>query len=324
MMTMIDTSSTDIRQGKVKIITDKLEEGIKALLQSDKYKEYLSAMSKFHNYSFNNTVLIVSQKPNATMVAGLQSWNKNFHRSVNKGEKGIVILAPAPYKKTVESKVFDNDGNPKLDKKGNQITEEKVIQVQAFRPAYVYDVSQTHGEPIPQITVPELCGEVKNYSKIFDAIKDTAPVDVSFEIIESGAKGYYSQIEKQIVINEGMSELQSLKTLIHETAHAMLHDNDFLKSTGEKKDRQTKEVEAESVAYTVCSYLNLPTDEYSFGYIAGWAGERELDAVRESMETIQRCSSDIIGKLEKRLIPEKTIQLTAETEQQEKTRTLAV
>ena len=321
---MIDISSETSVKGKVKLITNNLENGIKDLLESDRYKEYLSAMGKFHNYSLNNTILIAMQKPDATYVAGLQKWNKDFHRFVNKGEKGIVILVPTPYNKTVHQKVLDKDGKVLLDNDGNEITEEKTLKIQAFKPAYVYDVSQTHGEPLPSISVNELNGNVDNYKKIFDTIREIAPVEVYFKKIDTGAKGYYDQINKEIVINDGMSELQSLKTLIHETAHAIIHDNDYLKSKGEAKDRFTKEIEAESVAYTVCSYLNLPTDEYSFGYIAGWSGDRQIDAVRDSLEAIKLCSSDIIGELEKRLVPEKAIQLTAEIQQSVKTKSKAV
>ena len=321
---MIDILNETSIKGKVKLITDNLENGIKDLLASDRYKEYLSAMGKFHNYSLNNTILIAMQKPDATYVAGLQKWNKDFHRFVNKGEKGILILVPTPYNKTVQQKVLDKDGKVLLDNDGNEITEEKTIKIQAFKPAYVYDVSQTHGEPLPSISVNELNGNVDNYKKIFDTIKEIAPVEVSFKKIDTGAKGHYDQINKEIVINDGMSELQSLKTLIHETAHAILHDNDYLKSKGEEKDRFTKEVEAESVAYTVCSYLNLPTDEYSFGYIAGWSGDRQIDAVRDSLEAIKLCSSDIICELEKRLVPEKAIQLTAEIQHSVKTKSRAV
>lgn len=313
---MIDTFSADTRPGKIKIIMDKLENGVKNLLQSDKYKEYLSIMSKFHNYSFCNTVLIATQKPNATYVAGLQSWNKNFKRFVNKGEKGIVILAPAPYKKKVEQKV--------LDENGNEITETKTIKIQSFKPTYVYDISQTHGKPLPSISVNELNGNVDNYGKLFKIIKEISPADVSFEKISTGAKGYYDQRSKRIAISEGMSELQNIKTLIHETAHAMLHDKDYLETTGEQKDRFTKEVEAESVAYTVCSYLNLPTEEYSFGYIAGWSGQKRIDAVRESLETIKECSSNIIGELEKRLVLDKSVQLTAEVAQEEQSKALVI
>lgn len=321
---MIDISNETSIKGKVKLITDNLENGIKDLLASDRYKEYLSAMGKFHNYSLNNTILIAMQKPDATYVAGLQKWNKDFHRFVNKGEKGIVILVPTPYSKTVQQKVLDKDGKVLLDNDGNEITEEKTLKIQAFKPAYVYDVSQTHGEPLPSISVNELNGNVDNYKKVFDTIREIAPVEVYFKKIDTGAKGYYDQISKEIVINDCMSELQTLKTLIHETAHAILHDTDYLKSKGEAKDRFTREIEAESVAYTVCSYLNLPTDEYSFGYIAGWSGDRQIDAVRDSLEAIKMCSSDIIGELEKRLVPEKAIQLTAEIQQSVKTKSRAV
>lgn len=321
---MIDISSEVSIKGKVKLITDNLENGIKDLLDSDRYKEYLSAMGKFHNYSFNNTILIAMQKPDATYVAGFQKWNKDFHRFVNKGEKGIVILVPTPYNKNVHQKVLDKDGKVLLDNDGNEITEEKTLKIQAFKPAHVYDVSQTHGEPLPSIAVNELSGNVEDYKKIFETIKEIAPVEVSFQKIDTGAKGYYDQISKEIVINDCMSELQTLKTLIHETAHAILHDTDYLKSKGEAKDRFTREIEAESVAYTVCSYLNLPTDEYSFGYIAGWSGDRQIDAVRDSLEAIKMCSSDIIGELEKRLVPEKAIQLTAEIQQSVKTKSRAV
>ena len=321
---MIDISSEVSIKRKVKLITDNLENGIKDLLHSDRYKDYLSAMGKFHHYSLNNTILIAMQKPDATYVAGLQKWNRDFHRFVNKGERGLVILVPAPYSKTIHQNVLDENGEVIHDNNGNEITEERTLKIQAFKPAYVYDVSQTHGEPLPSISINELNGNVDNYKKIFDTIKKYASVKVSFKKIGTGAKGYYNQTKKEIVINDGMSELQTLKTLIHEAAHAILHDNDYLKSKGEAKDRFTKEVEAESVAYTVCSYLNLPTDEYSFGYIVGWSGDRQIDAIRDSLETIKLCSSDIIGELEKRLVPEKAIQLTAEIQPNRKTKSKAV
>lgn len=320
---MIDTSSANTRQEKVKIITDKLEQGIKDLMNSDRYKEYLSKMSKLHRYSFSNTVLILSQCPNATMVAGFNSWKTNFGRTVNKGTHGISILVPAPYKKEIEAKIFDDNGKPVIGKDGKEVTEKRVVQVQAFKPAYVYDISQTSGKPVPRLGVDELTGTVENYDKIFEAIKEVAPVNISFEKITDGAKGYYSHTDKRIAINEGMSELQNLKTLVHETAHSMLRDNDYLKSTGKPKDRKTKEVEAESVSYTVCSYLGLDTSEYSFGYISGWAGERKLDAVKESMETIRKTSSDIISAIERHLHPEMSLDI-AEAQQQTKHRAIAV
>ncbi len=320
---MIDTSAANSRQEKVKIITEKLEQGIQDLMNSDNYKEYLQKMSKLHNYSFNNTVLILMQKPDASLVAGMTTFNKEFHRTVNKGEHGITILAPAPYKKTIDKPVFDDEGHPVIVENGEQLTEKKVIEIEAYKPVYVFDVSQTSGEPIPTLGVDELEGTVDNYAKLFEAVKSVAPVPVEFDTITDGAKGYYSHTEKIIVLNEGMSELQTLKTLIHETAHSLLHDNDFLKSTGEKKDRQTREIEAESVAFTTCSYYGLPTDEYSFGYITGWAGERKLEAVKESMETIRKCSSEIITAVERHLYPELSLKAESQDEKQTKHRALS-
>ena len=189
---MIDISSETTIKGKVKLITDELEKGIKDLFQSDKYKEYLRTMSKFHNYSFNNSLLIMMQKPDATYVAGMQKWNKEFKRYVNKNEKGIVILVPTPYKKTIQQNVFDADGNLQFDKDGNILKEEKTVQVQAYKPSYVFDISQTNGRPLPKIMVDELTGSVESYNKIFEAVKEIAPVDVSFE--NNNGQGYRKDI----------------------------------------------------------------------------------------------------------------------------------
>ena len=300
---IIDTSNAETRQEKVKIITDTLEKGIKDLFDSAKYKDYLSKMSKLHNYSFNNSMLILLQMPDATMVASITAWNKDFHRYVNKGEHGIMILAPCNYKKPTARPLFDKDGNPEKDENGSPLYTVEYSDVRTYKPAYVYDVSQTNGEPVPRLGEDELEGKVDNYDKIMAALKAVATVDIAYEVITTGAKGYYSSAEKRIVLNDGMSDLQTIKTLIHETAHSMLHDKDYLESTGEKKDRQTREVEAESVAFTVCSYLGLDTSDYSFGYIGGWAGSRQLDAVKESMETIRKCSSEIISAIEQQLHP---------------------
>lgn len=306
---MIDLSNAATRADKVKIITKELEKGIDELFHSDKYAEFLSKMSQLHHYSFGNTMLILSQKPDAEMVAGVSTWNKAFGRYVKKGEKGIVILAPAEFKKNVTEKLTNPDGTPKLNSDNKQIEETREVTIQYFKPAYVFDVSQTDGKPVPKLGVDELTGKVANYPEVFDAVCAAAPVKITFEDIKSGAKGYYNSDEKRIVINHGMSDLQTLKTAIHETAHSILHDKDYIKSTGEMKDASTREVEAESVAYSVCSYFGLPTEDYSFGYIAGWAGSRKTEAVRESMETIQHCSSDIISKMEQNLGIEKIPQI---------------
>ena len=289
----IDTSAASSRKEKVKIITEKLERGISDMMNSEDYKSFLAKMSKLHKYSFGNTVLILMQKPDATMVAGLNTFNKVFHRSVNKGEKGIVILAPTKFKRTVTKY---EDGRPVIGPDGEPEKVEK--EFQSFKPVYVFDVSQTHGEPIPVFGVDELSGSVNEYDRLFAAIESFAPVPVSFEEIKNGAKGYYSHVEKRIVLNEGMSDLQTMKTLIHETAHSVLHDKDVLKSTGEKKDRQTMEVEAESVAYTVASYFGLDASEYSFAYITGWSGGKKMEVIKESMETIRKCASEMITHIE--------------------------
>ena len=320
---MIDTSQATNQKEKVKIITDRLEKGIKELMSSEKYMDYLNKMSKLHNYSFRNTVLILMQHPDATMVASLTTWNKEFKRSINKGEKGITILAPCKFKKYVDKFVYDDNGNIHKDNDGVPITKREMVESLAFKPTYVFDASQTHGEPIPQIVVSELTGTVENYEKIVDAIKSVSPVDISFESYKSNAKGFYSNAEKRIVIKEGMEELQTLKTLIHEVAHSILHDNEIMKSTGEKKDTQTKEVEAESIAYTVSSYLGLDTSDYSFGYISSWAGEQKIDAVKESMETIRKTADELITAIERQLHPELTAERT-ESQQHSQSRALAV
>lgn len=317
---MIDTSSATTRQEKVKIITDELEQGIKDLMNSDKYKEFLAKMSQFHRYSFNNTVLIMIQKPDASMVAGMTTWNKDFKRSINRGEKGIVILAPNPYKKTIDKLVFDENGNPVLGENGEQQTEKKVVEIPSFRPVYVYDVSQTSGEPIPTLGPDELNGAVENYNKIFEALKEVSPVPITFEAITDGSKGYYSHTEKRIAIKEGMSEAMNLSVALHEIAHSMVHSQEVIKATGEVKDRQTKEVEAESISYATNCAIGLDTSEISFPYIAGWAGERKLDVVKESMETIRKYTSDIICAVERHLHPELSL---AESQAQTKSKARA-
>ena len=231
---------------KVKEITDKLEEGLKELFNSEKYKSYLSTMSKFHNYSFNNTLLIALQRPDATLVAGYQAWQRNFNRHVNKGERGIRILAPAPYKiKEERDKLDPVTGEVMLDKDGTPQTEEVEVKIPAFRAVSVFDVKQTSGEPIPELEAKELLSTVEGYEDFIKAITYVAPVPVSFEDIPGDSKGFFSPTEKRIAVQEGMSESQTLKTMVHETAHSMLHDKDVNKDIfAPAKDRNTKEVEA--------------------------------------------------------------------------------
>ena len=288
---------------KVKEITDKLEEGLKELFNSEKYKSYLSTMSKFHNYSVNNTLLIALQRPDASLVAGYQAWQKNFNRHVNKGEKGIRILAPAPYKiKEERDKLDPVTGEVMLDKDGMPQTEEVEVKIPAFRAVSVFDVKQTSGEPIPELEAKELLSTVEGYDDFIKAITHVAPVPVSFEDIPGDSKGFFSPTEKRIAVQEGMSESQTLKTMVHETAHSMLHDKEVNKDIlTPAKDRNTKEVEAESIAYTVCQHFGIDTSEYSFGYIAGWSSGRDMKELKSSLDTIRRTASELITGIEGQL-----------------------
>lgn len=287
---------------KLKEITDRLEQGITELFESERYKEYLRVMSKFHNYSFNNTLLIAMQKPDASLVAGFSSWKNNFGRNVMKGEKGIKIIAPSPF--TVKQEVEKTDpqtGKPVIGKDGKPVTEEKEIKVPAYKVVSVFDVSQTEGRELPDIAVDELTGDVDRFKDFFAALEQVSPVPIGFEKIEGGAHGYYHLEEKRIAIDEGMSDLQTLKTAIHEIAHAKLHDIDLNAPKEEQKprvDRRTREVEAESVAYTVCQHYGLDTSDYSFGYVAGWSSGKELAELKGSLETIRNTAAEMINAID--------------------------
>ena len=289
---------------KVKEITDKLEEGLKELFESEKYKSYLSTMSKFHNYSFNNTLLIAMQKPEATLVAGYQAWQKNFNRHVNRGEKGIRILAPAPYKiKEERDKLDPVTGEVMLDKDGMPQTEEVEIKIPAFRAVSVFDVSQTSGEPLPELEAKELLSTVEGYEDFIKAVTFVAPAPIGFEDIPGDSKGYFSTEENRIAVQEGMSESQTLKTMVHETAHSLLHNKEVNKEDilAPAKDRNTKEVEAESIAFTVCNHFGIDTSEYSFGYIAGWSSGRDMKELKSSLDIIRRTASELITGIEEQL-----------------------
>ena len=286
------------RDQQMKEITERLEQGVKELFTSEMYTEYLKTMSQFHNYSFNNTLLIAMQKPDATLVAGYQAWQKKFKRQVKRGEKGIQIIAPAPIREKEEVEKFDPVTNePILRPDGQPETEEVVHTIPRFRVTTVFDVSQTFGEPLPELEAPELMGKVENFEIFMQAIREVSPVPVRFDGIESGAKGFYSNVNKEIVIQEGMSESQTMKTAVHETTHAKLHDRDIMEELGEKKNQMTREVEAESVAYTVCQYFGLDTSDYSFPYIAGWSSSMEMKELRSSMDTIRKTAGDFIDSM---------------------------
>ena len=289
---------------KLKEITDRLEQGITELFDSERYKEYLRVMSKFHNYSFNNTLLIAMQKPDASLIAGFSAWKNNFGRNVMKGQKGIKILAPSPFKIKKEMEKIDPQTQKAIiGKDGKPVTEEKEITIPAFKVVSVFDVSQTEGKELPNIAVDTLTGNVELYEDFFKALKETSPVPIAFEKIEGGAHGYYHLEDKRIAIDEGMSELQTIKTAIHEIAHAKLHDIDLTSPMdGQNRvDRRTREVEAESVAYTVCQHYGLDTSDYSFGYVAGWSSGRELAELKSSLETIRSAAAEIINSIDGKL-----------------------
>ena len=300
---------------KVKEITDKLEAGLKELFESEKYKSYLSTMSKFHNYSFNNTLLVAMQKPEATLVAGYQAWQKNFERHVNKGEKAIRILAPAPYKiKEERDKLDPVTGEMMFDENGMPQKEETEVTIPAFRAVSVFDVSQTDGKPIPELEVNELLSTVEGYEDFVQALMNISPVPIAFEDIPGDSKGYFSTAEKRIAVQENMSESQTLKTMVHEVAHSMLHDKEVNQSMDiPVKDRNTKEVEAESVAFTVCQHFGIDTSDYSFGYIAGWSSGRNMKELKSSLDTIRKTASELITGIEGAM---QELQLNREMEQE--------
>ena len=290
------TRSPDKKSQKerIKEITDQLEAGIQELFESDKFKDYLTCMSKFHNYSLNNTILIAMQKPDATLVAGYKAWQTDHGRTVRKGEHGIKILAPCKFKVTVESNendILENSGN---DEKT------KVMEYLRFKITHVFDVSQTEGKELPSIGADELTGDVREYRSMYKALVRTCPVAIVMEEIEGGAKGYYNDTDKRIAILAGMSEMQTIKTIIHEMAHQKMHGEENA-DPEHPVDRRTKEVEAESVAYTVCQHLGLDTSDYSFGYIAGWSSTRDTKELKASLERIRSASDELITEIDKNL-----------------------
>ena len=284
---------------RMKEITDRLETGIQELFESERYKAYLTTMSKFHSYSFNNTLLIAMQ--GGQLVAGYNKWRDNFHRNVKKGEKAIKILAPAPFKAKKEVQKLDAQGRPVMGKDGKPVTEVQEIQVPAFKIVSVFDVSQTEGEPLPSIGVEELTGSVERYGEFFKALEQTSPVPIGFEDIPGGSHGYYHLTEKRIAIQAAMSELQTLKTAIHEIAHSKLHAIDPEAPAIEQADRpdsRTREVQAESVAYAVCQHYGLDTSDYSFGYVAGWSSGKDLKELKASLETIRATAHELITTID--------------------------
>ena len=288
---------------KVKEITDRLEEGLKELFEGEKYKSYLNTMSKFHNYSANNIQLIEMQCPDATYVAGYKAWQRNFERHVNRGERGIRILAPSPYKiKEEQEKIDPVTNEPVLDRDGMPVVEEVEIKIPAFRVVTVFDYSQTDGKELPGLGVSELQGNVDRYRDFMEALARVSPVPIRYEGMEGDRKGYFIDLNHPIAIKEGMGEAQTAKTGVHEVAHAKLHAKEVEQETGIAKDRETKEVEAESIAYTVCQHFGIDTSDYSFGYIAGWSSGKEMPELKSSLDTIRRTSSELIKGIEAQLL----------------------
>ena len=279
---------------RLKEITDSIEQGIKEVFESDKYRNYLETMSRFHSYSVNNTMLIYMQKPDATLVAGFNKWRDKFGRNVKKGEHGIKIIAPTPFKKKVEEQKLDPDTKaPLFDKDGKPIMEEKTVQIPMFKPVSVFDVSQTEGKELPELAAT-LYGKVENYEMMKEAIQKAAPVPIIYAEIDPKFDGFFSHKAQSITIREGMSEPQTICAMIHETAHSILHNTD-----DKEKDTQTEEVEAESIAYSVCKYFGIDTSKNSFGYLAAWSKDKEVKELRESLETISSTSSQLITSIEK-------------------------
>ena len=284
-------------ESSLDMLMAKLEQGVQSLFHSEQYEAYLKTMSKFHEYSVNNTILICMQRPDASYVAGYQAWKKSFKRQVRRGERGIKILAPCPYQVTVEQN--------KLDPQTQQLVTEQVeITRAAFKPVTVFDISQTEGEPLPQLGVHALTGSVAHYAAFLEALRAVSPYPVVFAEITTGAKGYCSYKKGEIVICEGMSQVQTVKTAIHEISHAMLHApvvGDSGASQGSSPDRHTREVEAESEAYVVCQHFGIDTSEYSFGYVAAWSSGRDARELKASLETIRQTASTLISDITHRL-----------------------
>ena len=288
-------------QGKdIDSIMQSLESGVEELFTSNRYQEFLKTMAKFHNYSFNNTMLIAMQRPDATLVTSYKNW-QSMGRQVMKGEKGITIIAPAPYKKMKEKEILDENQRPVMGTDGKPKTEQVEVTVPHFKAVTVFDIAQTSGEPIQTLAPELLTAAVQDFDSFMQAIQKISPVPIRFDEIDGNANGYYHNADKEIVIKKGLSESQTLKTAIHETAHAKLHDKEIMESLGVEKDRLTKEVEAESVAYCVCYSFGLDTSDYSFPYIAGWSSSREMKEMKASMDVIRKTAGEMIDQLTEEL-----------------------
>ena len=290
----------EARREQLNEVTNRLEKGLREYMANDEqFKKVLDTMAKFHHYSARNVLLIAMQMPSATYVASYENWQKKFNRQVKKGQKGLSIIIPAPYKKKTEREVTDPvTKKPVLDRNGNPKTEEVEVTVPRFKVAKVFDLSQTVGDPLPELDVPELAGNAENYQLFMEALREVSPVPIRFGVIPGEAKGYYDNRAKEIVIREGMSESQTMKTAVHEAAHARLHDRGTMEAEGVMKDQRTREIEAEAIAYTVLSHYSLDTSGYSIPYLASWSGSRDTKALQDSMDTIRTTSAQFIDEVD--------------------------
>ena len=293
-------AAAEARKKELDEMTAKLEQGVQDVFASDDYKKFLNVMAQMPHYSINNQILIMLQNPEATMCNSFSGWKKQG-RFVKQGEKGLRILAPAPYQMEKEQEKVGADGKAILDKDGEPVKETVKITVNAFKPVSTFDISQTDGEPLPQLGVAELVGNVEGYGTLLEAIKDASPVPIGFENIESGAKGYYHMADHRIAIQDGMSEAQTVKTALHEIAHAKYHSIEAQDKSGVQKSKAQKECEAESMAFVCCAHYGLNTSDYSFGYVAGWSSGKETPELKASLQTIKEGASEIIDSIDKRI-----------------------
>ena len=293
-------AAAEERKAEMEQMTSKLEKGVKDIFASGNFKKYLDFCAKLPRYSINNQILIMLQKPEATMCQSYTGW-KDMNRFVRKGEKGIRIFAPAPYKMQKEQEKTDVSGKVVVDKDGEPVKEKVEIMVNAFKPVSTFDVSQTEGDPVPTVGVNELTAAVEGYESLLNALKEVIPVPVSFEQIDSGAKGYYHLEENRIVVQEGMSEAQTVKTLVHEASHQALHSKEAREASGETKSKNQQETEAESIAYVVCQHYGIDTSEYSFPYVATWSADKEVPELKASLETIRSTASWMITKIDEKM-----------------------
>lgn len=307
---------------KIKELTEKLQAGIQELHDSEKYRDYLRTMAKFHHYSFNNSLLIWAQRPDATAVAGYRAWQTKFQRTVNAGAKGIMIYAPSSYKRTLREVVTDADGNPMLDQDGNKITRAVEHTFPTFQIGYVYAYEDTSGQkPLPSI-VSIVDKDVDNYDSVMDALQKVSPAPIRFDSVDGGANGYYDLVKREIVIKDTLPQAQKIKTAVHEVAHSILHDK--IDGIDQDTDKRSVEISAESIAFVVSSWLGVDTSEYSFGYISGWSAGKELVELQRKMEVIRSTANMIITGIDGELMQKQIVQEEEIEEEQEMLQSVTV